>query len=498
MGVDPDMGMGSRFSNLWQTAENHQGISWLFLRFLGLIYLFAFSSLALQILGLVGEWGILPLLPYMQMAEQSLGDRAHYWLPMIYWWSGGSDTAVLITVWTGVLGSLLLIIGQWERPVLILLFALYLSLVHAGQVFMNFQWDSLLLEAGFLAIFLPGGPTLLLVILFEWLLFRLRFLSGLFKLLSGDPSWSGFDALRYYFETQPLPHIGSWYAHQLPDWLLQAGVGLTLFSELVVPFFIFLTPKFRYFAAGITVLMQVLILATSNHNFINLLTIALCLFLLNDRVLAPILPARYRASESAPATPPPTVKPGRVRNTLITVVSLIVMPVSLLHIASRLDAVTLPESLQTGVSQIQRFGLGQGFHIFPTMQTQRQELIIQGSDDGQSWSNYEFRYKPGDPTRPPKFNIPHQPRLDWMLWFVPTQQPLQMAWFNQFMQRLHEGSPSVIQLLRNNPFPQQPPRFLRVLVYRYQFTTAETLAASGLWWERTYLGQFPNVPPRVP
>ncbi|MET0091390.1 MAG: lipase maturation factor family protein [Candidatus Thiodiazotropha sp.] len=297
------------------------------------------------------------------------------------------------------------------------------------------------------------------------------------------------------FETQPLPHIGAWYAHQLPEWLLQAGVGLTLFSELVVPFFIFLTPKFRYFAAAITVLMQVLILATSNHNFINFLTIALCLFLLNDRVLAPILPDRFRPS---PSTPVESVKPGRLRNTLITACFLIVLPVSLLHTASRIGWATLPEAVQSGVDQVRRFGLGQGFHIFPTMQTERQELIIQGSEDGEHWSTYEFRYKPDDPAQPPVFNIPHQPRLDWMLWFVPTQQPLQMAWFDRFMQRLHEGAPSVLKLLKSNPFPHSPPRFLRVLAYRYQFTTAETHAESGLWWERTYLGQLPNVPPRVP
>ncbi|MET0065955.1 MAG: lipase maturation factor family protein [Candidatus Thiodiazotropha sp.] len=488
--------MRSRINNLWRTAEDLQGISWLFLRFLGLIYLTAFASLAFQVVGLVGEQGILPLLPYMQLAEQSLGARAHYWLPMIYWWTGGSDTILLATAWAGVAGSLLLILGHWERPVLILLFVLYLSLVHAGQLFMNFQWDTLLLEAGFLAIFLPGGPTLLLVILFEWLLFRLRFLSGLFKLLSGDPSWSGLDALRYYFETQPLPHIGSWYAQQFPQWLHQAGTGLTLFSELIVPFFILLTPKFRYAAAAITILMQLLILATSNHNFVNFLTIALCLFLLNDRILAPLLPARFRNAEATP--PKPAEPPGRPRNILITIIFLLIVPTSLLHAVARIGPMTLPDIVQTGVNQVQRFGLGQGYHIFPTMQTDRQELIIQGSQDGRNWSAYEFRYKPGDPALAPVFNVPHQPRLDWMLWFVPTQQSLQMAWFAQFMQRLHEGSPSVLKLLKSDPFPQGPPRYLRVLVYRYQFTSSEVRQQTGLWWQRTYLGEFPRLPPRVP
>jgi hypothetical protein len=164
-------------------------------------------------------------------------------------------------------------------------FILYLSLYHAGQVFTNFQWDTLLLETGFLAIFLVGGGNLLLILLFDWLLFRLRFMSGAFKLVSADPSWSGLTALNHYFETQPLPHIGAWYAHQLPELLLKAGVIFTLFSELLAPFLIFFPRRYRQIAAAITILMQLLIIATSNHNFINLLTIILCLFLLDDSLL---------------------------------------------------------------------------------------------------------------------------------------------------------------------------------------------------------------------
>ncbi len=475
-------------------AEGMQLTGWLFLRLLALIYLVAFLSLAGQIAGLAGPQGILPLEHYMTEVAANLERPLRWlWLPSLFWLTGASDGMLQGVAYLGAFLSLLLLFGRWERPLLIILFVCYLSLYHAGQVFTNFQWDTLLLEAGFLAIFLPGGANRLLILLFEWLLFRLRFMSGFFKLFSGDPSWSGLTTLNHYFETQPLPHIGAWYAQQLPEWLLKTGTGLTLFSELAVPFFIFLPRPFRLTAAAVTLLMQLLIIAPSNHNFINLLTIALCLFLLDDRLIGRLLPRALSERISAK-----TNQPGGLNAVLIAVAAMLIVPSSLIGFGSRLLQSPLPDPILSLYQGVRRFGIGNIYHVYPTMQTQRQELIIQGSRDGQHWISYAFRYKPGDPARRPPFNVPHQPRLDWMIWFVPTQQPVQMAWFGEFMGRLHEGSQPVLSLLQSNPFPQQPPQYLRVLVYDYVFSDARTRDVSGDWWQTRYLGVFPQTAPRRP
>ncbi|MCU7809968.1 MAG: lipase maturation factor family protein [Candidatus Thiodiazotropha sp. (ex Notomyrtea botanica)] len=468
--------------------------SWLFLRLLGLIYLIAFLSLSVQISGLVGPEGILPLEHHLSFAASQLGQpKAWLRFPSLFWWTGASDIVLQGTALLGAFLSLSLIFVRHERVVLIALFLLYLSLYHAGQVFTNFQWDTLLLETGFLAIFLVGGPTRLLIFLFEWLLFRLRFMSGLFKLVSEDPSWSGFTALNHYFETQPLPHIGAWYAHHLPEWVQKTGVGMTFFSELIVPFFIFLPRPFRLAAAAITILMQLLIIATSNHNFINLLTICLCLFLLDDRLIKRLLPQSIRLK-----TDRQVICTGKLKAVLISFATLLIVPASLIGLYSNLARGSIAVPLQSFYDSARSFGIGNIYHIFPTMQQERHELIIQGSDDGATWRTYEFKHKPGDPAQQPQIVMPHQPRLDWMIWFVPTQQPVQMHWFGLFMQRLHQGSTPVTQLLATNPFENKPPRYLRVLTYRYHFTPAEIDAESGNWWQREYLGEFPQHPPRIP
>lgn len=485
--------ISSLFSRLFQPLETQQLTSWLFLRLLALIYLAAFASMAVQIDGLAGPQGIMPLKEQFDNAFEDIGYLAWLWLPAVFWLIEPTDATLQGTALLGILLSLVLLFGRWQRFALIGLFLLYLSLYHAGQFFTNFQWDTLLLEVGLLAIFLLSGPSLLLIFLFEWLLFRLRFMSGLFKLVSGDPSWSGFSALQHYFETQPLPHAGAWFAHHLPEWMLKAGVGLTFFGELIVPFFIFLPRPFRLTAAGITIFLQLLIIATSNHNFINLLTILLCLFLLDDRVVGKVLPTtlKRRLVKDRPSQ-------ARSQSMLVAIAALLIIPASLISFtAYTLNKPLLPV-LHQYADSVRRLGIGNIYHVFPTMQVERHELEIQGSNDGRDWQTYGFKYKPGALDRKPPFNIPHQPRLDWMLWFVPTQQLPHMHWFGLFMQRLHEGSPSVARLLAHNPFPDTPPRYLRVVVYRYRFTTADEHAQSGAWWKREYLGIFPELEPRKP
>ncbi|MDT8282227.1 MAG: lipase maturation factor family protein, partial [Gammaproteobacteria bacterium] len=318
-----------------------------------------------------------------------------------------------------------------------------------------------------------------------------------------DPSWAQLTTLNYYFETQPLPHVGSWYFHQLPEWLLQSAVVLVFFTELVVPFFIFLPRKFRLFAAGTTIFMQLLIIATSNHNWINLLTIVLCLFLLDDDILKKILPRClwFHVSGETGMQASAEVEAGRriaKRSYILPVFALMILLSSTTAFLTMVTNRQLPATLDKATLLVRSWGIGHIFHVFPNMQTERHEFQLEGSDDGIEWQAYEFKYKPGPLDKRPEFIIPHQPRLDWMIWFVPPRPSGMMDWFDNFIMRIYEGSPQVLDLLKYNPFPDKPPRYLRVQVYQYWFTTAKERAETGQWWQREYLGQFPYVRPRQP
>lgn len=479
-----------------QTVDNYQLASGLFIKLLAVIYFAAFLSLGVQITGLVGANGILPFAELLDYIYQNHGAIAWLYKPTLFWFDS-SDFALQAVTILGCIVSLLLLLGIKPFWSLIVLFVLYLSLLHAGQTFLMFQWDTLLLEAGFLAIFLTGGLSHLLLFLFHYLLFRLRFMSGVSKIASDDPSWANLTTLNYYFETQPLPHMGAWYFHQLPEWVLQGGVLLVFFTELIVPFFIFLPRKFRLSAAAITIIMQMIIIATSNHNWINLLTIVLCLFLLDDDILKKILPRRlcFYISEERDV-----VDSSRItkHNYVLPVFAFMILVSSATAFTGMVSNIHVPETLKKTTTLVRLWGIGHIFHVFPNMQVERHELQLEGSDDGIEWKVYEFKYKPGALDERPAFIIPHQPRLDWMIWFVPPRSQNMQYWFDRFITQVHQGAPQVIGLLAHNPFPDKPPRYLRVQVYQYWFTSMKERADTGRWWRREYLGQFPYVRPRYP
>jgi hypothetical protein len=446
-----------------------------------------------QISGLAGPAGILPFGAYLQRAWELDGARAVMRIPTLFWMSA-SDVALRAAVALGAVCAVGVAAGVGPPRVLLgAMFVLYLSLYHAGQIFTSFQWDYLLLECGLLAIFIVPAPTRLVVLLFELLLFRLRFESGLFKILSGDPSWRDLSAAGHYLETQPLPHVGAWYAHQLPDLLLRAGTGFTLFAELVVPFFIFLPRPFRLLAAAITAISQLLILCTSNHNFINLLTLLLCLFLLDDRALAHFSAGRRTGDKTAAA------QPHALRSAALAVLALFVVAASIATAWMSLATRRAPPPIAMLADAAVAIGVANVFHLFPTMQTERQELRIFGSDDGASWQEIEFRFKPGAPDRMPAVIVPHQPRLDWMMWFLPPQSQRTGFWFEPLLQALRENRPAVNALFARNPFASRnPPKYIRVVAYRYRFTTAAERARSSDWWTIDLLGEYPDVPARNP
>jgi predicted DCC family thiol-disulfide oxidoreductase YuxK len=462
-------------------AERYQLLSWIFLRLFGAIYVAAFVSLAVQVQGLIGRHGILPAADYLAAVHQALGNSAYRLLPTLFW-TNSSDAALFAGTVVGAVLGVLVVADRWTRPALAGLFALYLSYVHAGQEFMSFQWDSLLLETGFLAIFLTARSRIV-VWLYRWLVFRYLFLAGVVKLLSGDPTWRSLTALEYHFWTQPLPTPLAWYAAQLPRWLLMGGTAAALVIELGAVFLIFLPRRLRAAAAWSVLLLQSMILLTGNYNFFNLLTMLLCLFLFDDAALRRIVPRlQVRAVPSA----------GRAATAVAAVLAFLLVPVGINRIWQTVARGNLP-GLGTLSQAVSPFMIVNSYGLFAVMTVTRPEIVIEGSSDGNVWREYVFRYKPGPLTRPPPWDIPHQPRLDWQMWFAALGDVRDSPWVLSLMARLLEGSQPVLGLFASNPFADRPPRYVRAELYDYQFTDRRTRSRTGQWWLRRREATY--VPP---
>jgi len=469
--------------SLWLWGRDYEPprfelVSWLFLRAIGLIYLVAFVSFGVQALGLIGSHGILPLSEFAGAARSQLGLASYWQVPMVFWLDQ-SDFAIRATCWAGAALSLLLIFNVLPRLSLFFLYTLYLSLFYAGQTFMGFQWDALLLESGFLALVLsmatrPG------IWLLRWLLFRFMFLSGAVKLLSGDPTWANLSALAYYFQTAPLPTPLAWYAHHLPQAVLTASTVATFVIELALPFLIFFPRRLRFIAACGTLFLQVVILLTGNYAFFNLLTMALCLVLFDDAALRKVLPARVTGFVQHQVR---DVNPGKIVSYVVAAFALLIVLIGL----AQLDAVfsgriSAPAAWVN--EQIAPLRLVNTYGLFAVMTTTLPEIIVEGSDDGVHWREYGFKYKPGDVMRRPRWNFPHQPRLDWQMWFAALGTASESPWFSLFLQRLLENSPEVTALLGVNPFPHKPPLYVRALLYDYRYSSPEEKRTTGAWWVR--------------
>jgi hypothetical protein len=466
--------------------ESYEIVSWVFLRLLGAIYIIAFASLGVQILGLVGEAGIAPVDRYLDAARQGWGVAAYWRMPTLLWLNS-SDAMLVAGTLVGLILGFLVVIGLWVRPALVGLFILYLSYVYAGQVFTSYQWDLLLLEAGFLAIFLTASSRIV-VWLYRWLIFRFMFLSGAVKLLSGNPTWQDLTALKYHFWTQPLPTPLAWYAAQLPEWVLAAATAVTLIIELVIVFLIFLPRRLRASAAWCILLFQLAIMLTGNYGFFNLLTMALCVFLFDDAAMRRLLPRHLTTwlETNAP-------RPGRVATITATALALVVVPVGLDRTWQAFERSNLPvvNAITAAISPLL---IVNAYGPFATTTTTRPEIIIEASDDRQNWREYIFRYKPGPLERPPSLNIPHQPRLDWQMWFAAYGSFAENPWFEGLLRKLLEGSAPVLSLLGPNPFPDHPPKYVRAQLYEYQFADPKTHARTGWWWIRRPRGlYFPEM-----
>jgi predicted DCC family thiol-disulfide oxidoreductase YuxK len=485
-------------------APEHQLVGWLFLRALGAVYLAAFVSLGSQLSGLIGHQGILPVDQFMtsivqQCDAQGIGWQRYHLLPTLCWLDT-SDAFLYFQCAAGMALAALLIIGLAPVPCLVLLWLLYLSLVTVGRVFFAFQWDGLLQETGLLAIFLAPWqwrprlweappPSRIALWLLRLLLFKLMFSSGWVKLLSGDPTWRQLTALSYHFHTQPLPTWIAWYADQLPAGMQKTLCAATLGIEIGLPLLIFAPRRPRLVGAAGLAALQILILITGNYAFFNWLTLALCLLLLDDDTL--MRPQHKRLTGRALGSNPNTSRQLRWPRLVLIGLAGVVLPVSLFILAMTLGVpwLRLPGA-EWMAGEIAPLRSVNSYGLFAVMTTDRKEIIFEGSNDAVTWRPYEFRYKPGEVTRPPAWVAPFQPRLDWQMWFAALSTYQDNPWLEATAERLLQGSPEVLRLLAKNPFPNHPPHYLRARLYEYNFTTVSERRATGAWWKRTDAGLY--------
>ncbi len=451
--------------NAWYTRLRGCDATWWFLRALGVTYIIAFGSAAVQIQGLAGAHGILPVSVFLARAAEALGSSAWTSVPTVFWLRS-NDAALTAVCVAGCAAGVMVASGVLWRLGAIAGFVLYLSIISGCQDFLAFQWDFLLLEAGFLAMF--AGLSGIVVWLYRWLLFRLMFLSGCVKLLSGDATWRNLTAMTFHYQTQPIPNVIAWYAHQLPVWFQKMSTASVLAIEVVIPFIIFAPARLRSVAAWSFLALQVLISLTGNYAFFNLLAMALCLFLFGQ---AP----KFRWPER------------RWREAIAILLAVFIGSVSTVEMLGTLGVRAPGQGL---VSALAPFGVVNTYGLFAVMTTRRPEIVVEGSDDGVTWRAYEFRYKPGRLDRHPPFVAPHQPRLDWQMWFAALGDYRQNPWFVNFMLRLLQGSPEVLGLLETNPFPDHPPKFVRAMLFDYTFTDFGERRATGNWWKRTAAGTY--------
>lgn len=478
------MGQGNQvvFDLLLQPDPAYLAVQWLFLKLLAGVYLLAFWSLKRQLAGLYGSRGLLPIGAYLMQLRQTLGRKDLLRVPSLFWFNS-NDRFLSHTTNAGLLCSLLLLFGVWPPLMLLVLWLLYLSFVTVGRDFLSFQWDALLLETGFMSIFfaLVSPPSLLMIV--SYWVFCCRFLlsAGIVKLTSGDPNWRRLQALNYHYWTQPLPNRIAWYAHQLPHWCQQLSTLGTFLFELLVPLFFLAPAPWRLTACLLSIGFQLLLLASGNFGFFNLLTITMLVTLLDASYLGS-LPELLAPLSGLPDS---------------STTAILLIPVFLGFIllnTEQMFRLFFPTIRSSRLMRIlATWMISNGYGLFAVMTTQRLEFEIEGSSDGRQWRRYRFRWKPGDPAGPPRQVAPHMPRLDWQMWFAALNPQHLNPWLLTLLQRLLEGGAEVSDLLRENPFAETPPAQIRLVLYNYQFTDLATRRASGAWWQRQLINELPPM-----
>ena len=467
-----------------EAASSYWYARLLFERSLAFIYLVAFLGAANQFVPLAGEHGLLPF-TWVRRAARFRG------APTVFaaW---PHDTVLRAAAWLGVILAALTLAGETDGSTLAsaatwtTMWVLYLSFVNAGPVFYGWAWESLLLEAGFVTIVAGGAHTVpngLVIAMWRWMLFRVMFGAGIVK-LDGDTCWRSLTCLDYYFETQPMPHALSWYCHWLPKPVHRVGTAASHVCELVVPFLYFAPQPFAAVGGLITIAFQLTIIAGGNVAWFNWLTIALCIPTIDDRWWSWL-----------PAVPGALHEPAAAVRVIVAIVAFATLVVSVPAIRHMLSH---REKMNAGFNPL-RFVNSYG--MFRFIARSRSEIIIEGAEDAvlspeTAWREYEFKGKPGNPSRRPPIGAPYLFRLDLAIWSAGMSLIPHQVWFPRLLAKLLEGDRATLRLLRRNPFPNDPPRWVQAVEYEYRFTTPEERRRTGDWWCRRRTGVF--MPPVCP
>jgi Lipase maturation factor len=452
---------------------------WLFERALALLYAVAFLVALNQFVPLLGEHGLLPVPRFVRQVPFRIAPSLFYLAP--------TDAAFRAAAWLGLVLSVVALLGLASRArslaaagVWALLWLLYLSFVNVGQTFYAFGWETLLLETGFLAIFLGGRTSRDAIVypwLLRWVLFRVMFGAGLIK-WRGDPCWRDLTCLDVYFETQPIPNPLTWYFHWLPGSVHHAGVVLNHLVELGLPFLLFAPQPVAGIAGLVTIAFQLVLIASGNLSWLNWLTLALAIPTVPDRWLRWLPVAR-------PSLNRPTGAGRAVRYALLTAVTV-------LSIAPVVNMLSPAQVMNTSYDPLH---LVNTYGAFGSITRVRHEIVVEGTDaavlsDATTWRAYEFKGKPGDPFRMPAQIAPYHLRLDWLMWFAAMSEPAEHEWFAPLLEKLLRSDPATLGLLATNPFPGRPPRYVRAEYYTYRLTAPAERRATGRWWHRERLGVY--------
>jgi lipase maturation factor 1 len=518
---------------------------WIFLRALGLIYFSAFFSLFFQIRGLIGPDGILPAKEYLKALSNQLGPPENIWYaPTLLWLSGGNHM-LLALCWVGMIASVLLVANIRPRAMLAMCFLCFLSFVSAAQDFSGYQSDGMLLEAGFISLFFaptsfrpglgaasPPSRASLFLLLWEW--FRIYFESGLAKILGGDPEWRHFTAMDEYYQNGPLPTWIGWYVQHLPHWFHYSTAVATIVLELGLVWMLFLPRRWRIVCFFIVTPWEIGVILTANYTFLNYLVLGLGFLLLHDHFLQCFIPPRWKRSlpvvealeageapkpsenekTQAAEIPQKTLgQPGQDKSrpaedeslflrslnvTKLSLASFVLLWIfydTTAELIGMFSQIPLPMS---PVMALEPFRIANRYGLFGIMTRGRYEIEFQGSNDATNWVAYPFRFKPQELNRPPGIYAPYQPRFDWNLWFASLGQWQQYPIVLRTEVKLLDNDRAVLGLFRDDPFPNQPPREVRAVLWQYWFTTISEKHRTGLWWRREFVGLYAPALEREP
>ncbi len=475
----------------------------LFLRLIGFIYLMAFLVLANQAPALFGETGLLPAMAYLEtIGKQFLTKQdAFLALPSLFWFKL-TDPLMTGLACLGAGLSLLVVLGFANAILMTLIWFLYMSFVHIGQIWYGYGWEIQLLETGFLAIFLcplidprpfpktpPPEPVIWLL---RWLAFRIMLGAGLIK-IRGDACWRDLSCLSYHYETQPIPNPLSRWIHFRPAWFHEAGVLWNHLTELIAPFFIFGPRAARHIAGGLLVFFQIILILSGNLSFLNWLTIAPCIACFDDGFLRHLLP-KWLVARADRAAALAGSRPGASKIQPVVAWALVVL-ILWQSVAPVRNLFSNRQIMNTSFNQLH---LVNTYGAFGSVGRQRPEIIIEGTGDSiltsrTEWKAYEFKAKPGDPDRRPSVVSPYHHRIDWQIWFAAMSDPAHHPWVVHLVWKLLHNDPQSLGLLANNPFPDAPPKFIRAELYRYRFAPSGPGAGRGVYWHRERLGVW--LPP---